>query len=163
MKQFLHINLMWVLVAFVGDTMVAPLLAIGGIAPDFSLIALVILGLAAGPLPATAGGFLLGLIQDLGNPTLLGLQALCKSCLGFGIGRLRGRLVFGMPLVEGVLVALAVVAHDLVLLLVQSMMGDQAFLSRFLTRALPVALYSGLAGIPMLQLARLTGVLRQED
>lgn len=163
MKQFLQINLMWVLVAFVGDTMLAPILAIGGIAPDFSIIALVVLGLAAGPLPATTGGFLLGLVQDLGNPTLLGLQALCKSFLGFGIGRLRGRLVYGMPVVEAVLVALAVVAHDLVFLLVQSMMGDQAFLPRFLTRTLPVALYSGLAGVPVLQLARLTGVLRQED
>lgn len=163
MKQFLHVTLMWILVAFVGDTMVAPLVDLWGIAPDFSIIALVVLGLSAGSLPATAGGFLIGLIQDLGNPALLGLQALCKSCLGFGIGRLRERLVFGLPVVDAVLVALAVLGHDLVFLLVQSLLGDQDFLLRFLTRTLPAALYSALAGVPILQLARLTGVMRRED
>ncbi len=76
MRFFARTTLMWLLVAFVGETMIGPVIAIGGVGPDFSVIALVILALAAGPAPATAGGFILGLVVDLSTPTLLGLLAL---------------------------------------------------------------------------------------
>ena len=163
MRQHLRLVLLCLGVAFVGGTMVGPLIEVGGVAPDFTIIALVILALAAGPVPGSIGGFLLGLVQDLANPTLLGLQALCKTLLGFGLGRLRGRLVQGMPLVEATVIAIAVVVHDLVFLMIQSnLVGESNFQSLF-TRTLPTAVYSGLAGIPLLRLAEFLGLLRQED
>ncbi len=139
MRDFLRISVVWILVAFLGGTLIGPWIAIAGISPDFTIIALVLLGLSAGALPATVGGFLLGLVQDLANPTLLGLHALCKSALGFATGRLRGRLVYGMPVVEFVVLAVAVVAHDIVFLLVQSRLSDEAFLTPLFTRTLPSA------------------------
>ena len=163
MRFFVRATVLWVLVAFVGETMVGPLIDIKGIGPDFSIIALVILALATGPAPATAGGFLVGLVQDLAHPNLLGLQALCKCLLGFGLGRLRGRLVYGVPLVEGAVIAISVVAHDLVFLLIESNLTDEGFLVPFFTQSLPVAVYTGLVGIPLLRLADLLGILRQED
>jgi len=163
MRQYLRLILLCLGIAFVGGTMVGPLIAIGGVAPDFTIIALAILALASGPGPGSVGGFLLGLVQDLSNPTLLGLQALCKTGLGFGLGRLRGRLVHGMPLVEATVVSISVVAHDLVFLMIQSSLtADSNFLSLF-TRTLPAAVYSGLVGIPLLRLAEFLGILRQED
>ena len=163
MRQNLNLFLLFAAVAFLGGTMVGPLIAIGGVAPDFTIIALVILALASGPIPGTVGGFLLGLVQDLSNPTLLGLQALCKTGLGYGLGRLRGRLVHGMPLVEATVIGISVLAHDLVFLMIQgSLSGDSNFLS-FFTLTLPTAIYSGLVGIPLLRLAEFLGILRQED
>lgn len=163
MRQYVNLILLCSTIAFVGGTMVGPLMSIGPVAPDFPIIALVILALAAGPVPGTIGGFLLGLVQDLSNPSLLGVQALCKTVLGFGLGRLRGRLVHGMPLVEATVVALSVVAHDLAFLLIQSSFTTEGnFLSLF-TRTLPSAVYSGLLGIPLLRLAEFLGILRQED
>ena len=163
MRQYFNLVLLCSAVAFVGGTMVGPLITVGGVTPDFPIIALVILALAAGPVPATVGGFLLGLVQDLSNPALLGVQALCKTVLGFGLGRLRGRLVHGMPLVEATVVALSVVAHDMVFLVIQSSFTTEgSFLSLF-TRTLPSAVYSGLLGIPLLRLAEYLGILRQED
>ena len=163
MRQYLRLVLFCSAVAFVGGTMVGPLMSIGPVVPDFPIIALVILALAAGPVPGTIGGFLLGLVQDLSNPSLLGVQALCKTVLGFGLGRLRGRLVHGMPLVEATVVAISVVAHDLVFLLIQSSFTTEGnFLSLF-TRTIPSAVYSGLLGIPLLRLAEFLGILRQED
>ena len=163
MRQYVRLVLLCTAVAFVGGTMVGPLIAIKGVAPDFTIVALVILALAAGSGPGAAGGFLLGLVHDLSNPALLGLQALCKTGLGFGLGRLRGRLVQGMPLVEATVIAISVVAHDLVFLLIQSnLSAESSFLSLF-TRTLPAAVYSGLAGIPLLRLAEFLGILRQED
>jgi len=163
MRYFLRTTLLWILTAYLGETLIAPLITIGGVAPDFSVIAVFMLALAAGTVPATVGGFLTGLAQDLADPTLLGLRALCKSCLGFGLGKLRGRLVHGVPLVEGAVVAVAVLAHDVVYLLVQSNMVDEAFLLPLLTKSLPAAVYSGVVAVPLLRLAELLGVLAPED
>ncbi len=163
MRLFVRTTLTWAIVAFVGDTILGPLISIRGVAPDFSIIALVVLALAAGAGPATVGGFVLGLVQDLSNPALLGLQALCKSGLGYGLGSLRGRLVYGVPLVEGLVVAVSVFAHDFVFLLVQSNLADEQFMMPLVLRTIPVAVYSGLVGIPVIRLAELLGILQQED
>ncbi len=163
MRVFIRTSITWVVVAFVGDTMLGPLIAIKGVAPDFSVIALVVLALATGAGPATVGGFMLGLVQDLANPALLGLQALCKSGLGFSVGSLRGRLVYGVPLVEALVVAAAVFSHDFLFLLVQSTLSDEQFLLPLFTRSIPAAIYSGLVGIPVIRLAELMGILQQED
>jgi len=163
MRTFIRTTITWLVVAFVGDTILGPLIDIKGVAPDFSVIALVILALATGAGPATVGGFMLGLVQDLSNPSLLGLQALCKSGLGFGVGSLRGRLVYGVPLVEGLVVAIAVFAHDFLFLLVQSNLADEQFLLPLFTRTISVAIYSGLVGIPLIRLAEYLGILQQED
>ena len=65
MRQFTRITLLWMFVAFVGDALVAPMIDIAGRAPDFTIIALVMLALSAGAMPATIGGFMLGLVQDV--------------------------------------------------------------------------------------------------
>ncbi|MBE0565271.1 MAG: rod shape-determining protein MreD [Krumholzibacteria bacterium] len=163
MIGFLRTTVVWVLVAFLGETLVGPWIDIRGISPDFAIIALVLLGLAAGAVPATVGGFVLGLVQDLANPTLLGLNALCKTGLGYLVGRARGRLVYGLPVVEILVLVLAVVAHDLVFLLVQSRLSDDAFLTPLFTRTLPTALYTGVAGVPVIRLAEFFGILGRED
>jgi len=163
MRDFFRITLIWMILAFVGDTVISPLVGIKGISPDFSVIALVVLALSAGPSAGTVGGFTIGLVQDLSNPAVLGLHALCKCTLGFSLGSLRSRLVHGMPVVEGVMVALAVFLHDLVFLLVQSRLTDDGFLRPFLTQSLPVAIYSGVAGILVIRLADLLGILGEED
>ena len=163
MRQYVNLILLCSTIAFVGGTMVGPLMSIGPVAPDFPIIALVILSLAAGPVPGTIGGFLLGLVQDLSNPSLLGVQALCKTVLGFGLGRLRGRLVHGMPLVEATVIGIAVLAHDLVYLVIKANLSDESSFLSFFTLTLPTAIYSGLVGIPLLRLAEFLGILRQED
>ena len=163
MRQHFTLAFLCAAVAFVGGTMIGPAISIFGVAPDFTIIALVILALAAGPIPGTVGGFWLGLVQDLSNPSLLGLQALCKTALGFGLGRLRGRLIHGMPLVEATVVAISVVAHDVVFLIIQSGLSEGGHILSLLTWTLPRALYSGLMGMPLLRLADFLGLLRQED
>ncbi len=163
MQTIIRTLLVCGLLAFGGETVVGPIMSVKGIAPNFAVIALVVYGLASGGGAATAAGFMVGLVQDLSNPALLGLQALCMSVLGFSVGGLRGRLMYGVPLVEGVVVALAVVGHDFLYLLGQSSLTDEQFLLPLLTRTIPVAVYSGLVGVPVIRLMELLGVLRQED
>lgn len=163
MRQFLRITLLWMGVAFVGDALVAPMIDIAGRAPDFTIIALVMLALSAGAMPATIGGFLLGLVQDVTNPPLLGLRSLCKCVLGFGLGRLRGRLVHGVVVVDAVMIMAAVLLHDFVFLLVQSNLTQERFLVPLLSQSLPTAVYSALVGVPLLRLAESLGVMNPED
>lgn len=163
MRFFFRTTLSWMILAFVGETVLAPLITIGGVAPDFTIIALVILALAEGSFAGCLGGFVLGLVQDLATPNLLGLHALCKSVLGFAVGRLRGRLVYGMPVVEAMMIALVVFAHHTFYLLVQSRLNSDNFLQPLVTLVVPGALYSGLVGVPLLRLADLMGLLRRPD
>ncbi len=138
-------------------------MSIKGIAPDFSIIAVVLLGLSLGAGPSTGGGFLIGLVQDLSNPSLLGLHALCKCLLGFSIGSIRSRLVFGVPAMEIMLIAFSVIAHDFLFLLVQSQLSDDGFISPLLTQTLPVAVYSGVVGVLLQRLMEMVGILNWED
>lgn len=163
MRHFARTTVLWLLVAFVGDAMVAPMIDIAGRAPDFTIIALVMLALSAGAIPATIGGFALGLVQDLANPPLLGLRSLCKCLLGFGLGRLRGRLVHGVVVVDAVMIIVAVLLHDFVYLLVQSNLTQERFLVPLLTQSVPEAVYTALVGVPLLRMAEFLGVLRPED
>ena len=76
MNRFVLTTLRLGLLALLGETLVAPLLAIGGVRPDFALISLAILAFAEGVFAATLGGFVLGLVMDAAVPNLLGLHAL---------------------------------------------------------------------------------------
>jgi rod shape-determining protein MreD len=163
MRTFLRTTLAWIALAFLGENFLAPMIAIEGVAPDFAVIALVILAMSEGPRAGAVGGFCLGLVQDLSVPTMLGLHAFCKSILGYVVGRTRGRLLYGLPLVEGALVLVASLGHDTLFLLVQSRQQSEAFLGPWFTLALPTAIYTALVGVPLIRLADLLGILRRED
>ncbi len=163
MRAFLRTTIAWVLLAFLGENLVVPLIDIKGVAPDFTVIAVIILAMAEGSRVGSIGGFCLGVVQDLSVPMLLGLHALCKSLLGYTVGRTRGRLVFGMPLLEGAIVFVATLGHDTLFHLVQSRQQSEAFLGPWLTQAWPTALYTALLGVPLIRIAAITGILRQED
>lgn len=163
MRNFFRTTVAWMLLALVGESLVAPVISIRGIAPDFTVIAIVILAMSAGVRAGVFGGFALGLVQDLAVPTLLGLHALAKSVLGWIVGGTRGRLIYGVPLVEGTVMLVACLGHDTLFLLVQSRQQNEAFLGLLLTEAVPTALYTALIGLPLVRLADIVGILRRED
>ena len=163
MRIFVRTTVAWIFLAFLGENVIAPLIDIRGIAPDFTVIAVVILAMSQGSRAGALGGFGLGLVQDLSVPTLLGLHALCKSLLGMLVGRARGRLVFGMALLEGALLLVSSLGHDTLFLLVQSRQQNEVFLGPWFTQAIPTAFYTALVGVPLIRLADLLGILRQED
>ncbi len=163
MSRFVITTFRLALLALLGETFIAPLLAMGDVRPDFALISLAILAMAEGPFAGTLGGFVLGLIMDSSVPNLLGLHALTKSLAGFGIGRFRDRLVPGLWLVEGVTVAVAALLHDGVYLAVESWSLRTAFFRPLFLEILPSALYTGLVAVPLLRIADLLGMMRRDD
>lgn len=151
------------LLVLVGETFLAPALTVGGVAPDFALIGLVILVLAEGTMVGILGGFVLGLIQDSGVPNLLGLQALLKTLAGYAVGRMRERLVPGMPLVEAGGLALLAFVHDTVRLVVSGVALDAPFVRPLVLEVLPSALVTAVTGVVAIRVAELAGMLRRSD
>ncbi len=163
MSRFIRTTFILAALVFCGQVLVAPAITIAGIAPDFTILAVVILALAEGSLAACLGGFVLGVVQGLSTPSLFGLHALVKSLLGFGCGRIRSRLVYGMPVVEGGLVVVAVLAHELLVLIGRGFMAGEDPVGAFFLRAIPGAVYTALVGMPLIRLADRLGVLGDED
>lgn len=84
----------------VAQATLAPALRIGDVAPDLPLIMIVLLALRRGPEFGALAGFAAGLLQDAAGGGLIGVQALTKGLVGFGIGAVGGRLRVTQPLVQ---------------------------------------------------------------
>jgi rod shape-determining protein MreD len=135
---------------------VAHRIAIGSIEPDFIVICVVLFGLQRGPIVGSLFGFVVGILVDLGNPGFLGLNALTKSVLGYGAGRLGAATSPGVLVLFLVFFA-AAFAHDLLYLIIFMWphLGS-AFVTIF-TSALPSALYTAVAGIVVERLLAMLG------
>lgn len=127
----------------------SPVLIVGGVHPNFALVAVVlvtcVLGFDAGILWA----FVAGMIANVMIPEPLGsipLALLVAAVVAAGVQRVIGRLVWVAPVVAG---ALTSIAADLVALGVMQLVGDSA------AGGLPVALILPAAALN----AALVGIL----
>jgi rod shape-determining protein MreD len=133
-------------------------LGIAGIAPDLPLVATVLIALLRGAGAGTAGGFLIGLGQDLTNPAFLGLNALVSCLLGYAVGSLRERFDAGTAPTAAAVLFAATLAHDLLYLTIQTRLVLSEILVGLATRSVPTALYTAAVGACVfLLLASLSG------
>lgn len=131
------------LITLIAQVAIVPHIAIAGIRPDLTVLLVVLAGLRGGPVTGTVAGFLLGLLQDLLVPETLGMNALAKSIVGYGAGKISGQLALeGPPLYLG-LVTATVLVHDFVYLLCFTRLDLGRFFVTFFTHAIPTAIYTG--------------------
>jgi rod shape-determining protein MreD len=124
-----------------------PALRIADVAPDIPLIVVVLLALRRGPEFGCAAGFIAGLLQDAASGGLLGVQALTKALIGFGIGALGGRLRVSQPLVQVPGLVLLTIAEGLARFALLKLFHFPApFLAVMTYVVLPQALYNGFLG-----------------
>ncbi len=90
-----------------------PAMGIGGVVPDVAVVVVVLLALRRGPEAGCVVGFALGLVQDVlaGGP--LGLHALSKALVGFGVGTLPRWFLVSRPVVPVGAALLATIADGL--------------------------------------------------
>jgi rod shape-determining protein MreD len=131
-------------------------IAIGSVEPDFIVICVVLFGLQRGPIGGSLFGFFVGLLVDLGNPGFLGVNALAKTVLGFGAGRLGAATSPGV-VVLFIVFFVASFAHDVIysLVFMWPHIGN-AFVTIF-TVGLGSALYTAVAGIVVERLLAMLG------
>jgi rod shape-determining protein MreD len=124
-----------------------PELRIGEIAPDMPLVVVVLLAFRRGPEIGCLAGFVTGLLQDVAVGGFLGAQALTKALIGFGVGRLGGRLWVDEPMVQVPGLVLLSIAEGVArFLLLQLFHFPGRFGESMLYIVLPQSLYNGLVG-----------------
>jgi rod shape-determining protein MreD len=115
---------------------------IAGIRPDLLVAFVVYLGWMRGPIAGTAGGFIVGLIQDLDAPGPLGLNALAKSLVGFLVAKAGFRVHRSNIGVRFAFFFVAMLVHDVVYFAVATSGDVGKFFIQMLFVALPSALYT---------------------
>lgn len=144
MRTFLAVA---VLSGGVAHATMGPALRIADVAPDIPLIVVVMLALRRGPEFGCGAGFLAGLLQDAATGGLLGVQALTKSVIGFGVGALGGRLRVSQPLVQVPgLVVLSLVEGVARFALLQLFHFPASFGELMTYVVLPQSIYNGFLG-----------------
>jgi rod shape-determining protein MreD len=125
----------------------APALRIADVAPDIPLIMVVLLALRRGPEFGCVAGFAAGLLQDVAAGGLIGVQALTKALVGFGIGAAGGRLRVTQPLVQVPGLVILTIAEALARFALLQLFRFPAPFGELMTYVvLPQALYNGFLG-----------------
>lgn len=140
-------NALLLILAILIQTSYLEKIAIKGIRPDLVLILLVYISIAQGQIPGTVFGFLAGLLQDIYSPEPLGLNALCKSIIGFVVGYGHGGVVEENIFTRAFIIFTATILHDLVYFLISSWESLQNYFSLISRYTIPAAAYTTLAGL----------------
>jgi rod shape-determining protein MreD len=127
-------------------------LSLAGIKPDLPLALIYIIGLLTGPTEASLAGMGIGLVQDIGSASLVGMNGFTRGLIGLGAGFL-GRRVLDIASPSNVifLAAFSLMEGIVISMFMQIFYGSVPFFSMFFTRMVPQALYTGLLGTLMLR------------
>lgn len=82
------------------QTTLAPALTVGGVRPDFILIAVIFFALHGRGLDAVIAGWALGFAADLQSVQRFGLMALCYAMVAYGVYAIRPYLFRRHPLAQ---------------------------------------------------------------
>ncbi len=102
-------------VAFQG--LLAEHLTPGGVGLRWSLLVIMLAGLTGGPTRGIIAGGLVGFVTDCLTPSFLGWGMMVKLLIGAGVGMSRERLFLERGLSRWLVLASAVLLHDLIYLL----------------------------------------------
>lgn len=127
-------------------------LSIAGVKPDLGLALLYLIGLLTGPVEATLAGMSIGLVQDIGSASFIGLTGITRGLVGLAAGLIGRRVLdIGSPS-NGIFLAAFSLLEGLGLaLFMQVYSGSVPFFGILTGRLLPGALYTGFLGILLLR------------
>jgi rod shape-determining protein MreD len=143
------------LVVFLVQVTAIHRIGVAGCTPDLMVILLVSLALERGPVLAVVIGFLLGFLQDLGNASFLGMNALAKSILAYGVSRVGGGLLPENALYKGFIIFAACLVNDIVVLPIATSFSLGDMFVSFFRFSLLSALYSAFLGVVIYALLEL--------
>lgn len=136
------------LLAFIVQSTIASSLAIQTARPDFLLIMLVYTALSQGSTAGALFGFLFGLLQDFYGPgTNLGLNALCKTLVGYGVGYGKEGLFKDNIVILVVILSITALFHDGLYFLIYNRHDLTAYSSMLLRDSLPSIVYTVVVGV----------------
>ena len=149
-KDIIKWILLFLLVLVIQTTLV-PQIAIFGIFPDLPLILLFVFSIQYGGTRGIWTGFSLGLLIDVFSAGLLGANALAKTIIGGAAGFFDRRNMSIDPVLQLIMLLIAVVIHDVIIYL-SNILADSANLlvdlpMFLLVSALPRAVYTTIVAV----------------
>lgn len=130
-------------------------ISMGPAVPDLMMVLLVILVLDRKPVYAVIIGFVLGFLQDLGNASFLGMNALAKSLIGYGVARFASGYLPENTLFRGLLIMIAALVSDIIVLNITLSFHPANVILSFFRYSILSALYTAFAGIIVFTVLRL--------
>jgi len=131
----------------VAHATLTPLVSVSGVTPDLPLIMVSLLALRRGSEFGCLAGFVTGLLQDAAGGGLIGVQALTKAVIGFGIGVAGSRLRVSQPLVQVLGLVVLTIAEGLARFALLQIFRFPAPFDELMTYVvLPQALFNGFVG-----------------
>ena len=120
---------------------------VSGATPDLPIMLTLFWALRRGPEAGCVAGFLAGLFHDVAGGGLVGVQALTKALVGFGVGVAAGRMRGENPLVQVPALVLVTIAEGVMRWALLQLFHYPAPLTALLADViLPQALYNGVLG-----------------
>ncbi|UCG53077.1 MAG: rod shape-determining protein MreD [Candidatus Latescibacterota bacterium] len=135
------------IVFFFLQAVLAGRMSIGSISPDFPLLIVVYFAVHKNSFQGAILGFVVGLLQDLFNPSFLGLNAFTKTLTGYGLGLAGSKTERDNWLFLLALFGVAAMAHDFVYLLIFTGLHPGKFFVMWVTVSIPSAVYTAVVGV----------------
>ncbi|MCF7800446.1 MAG: rod shape-determining protein MreD [Candidatus Marinimicrobia bacterium] len=131
------------IVAMLVQWMLQPIIAIGGIGPNFLVIFIIAMALRFGPIPSVWTAFVLGLVNDALTATdLMGLTAFGLAVVGYIAAQFKGHLNKITPILQYVILFLIVCIYYLVNDFIAYQSLDWRFTTILLGHILPASVYT---------------------
>ncbi len=140
------------LVVFILQITVVHNVTAAGASPDLIMVMLVVLVIDRNPIAGIIAGFLLGFLQDLGNASFLGMNALAKSIVGYGIARYGRDYLPDNILFKGLLVFVACLIHDIITLHIATLFDPAEVIPAFFRYSILSAAYTALLAVLVMQI-----------
>jgi rod shape-determining protein MreD len=137
--------------------LVAPRIAVGEVSPDFMLLLVAYFAMHRKPGHGAIAGFMVGFLQDLYNPELLGLNALTKSIVGYGIAFVASKVERSNLLLIVALIGAAAFVNDFIYLMFFTGPHLGKFFILLITVSIPSSVYTALMGIAVFKAAEALG------
>jgi rod shape-determining protein MreD len=132
---------------FILQLKVVPSIGLLGVAPDLVTVFLVALVLEREPVAAVVIGFALGFLQDLGNASFLGMNALAKSLVAYGVSRFGAGFIPESALFKGLLIFVASLFNEGLTLIVTTGFDLPVIIASFFRYAMLSSLYTAVVGL----------------
>lgn len=155
------LNIAVVVGAVVLQVGVAPYIAIGGVVPNFMLLAAVTLAMIQGPAVGASAGFACGLLFDLVGQGPVGPMTIVLTVTGYIAGLLAANLFAEGWLLPLSVLAMASLASELTYALILDLLGTPTpFFQTLFSLVIPAAVYN--TALALLAYPFLARFLRRE-
>lgn len=143
-----------VVVCALCQVMFAPYIAIGGVCPNFMLVATVCAAMMLGPVRGCVDGFVCGVVFDLATSGPIGAMALVLALVGYFVSFLVQNAFDGGLLAQMLALLVAAFFAEFALLVISCITGSATFFHGLVATVLPGTIYDTVFGLVCFPLVR---------